>query len=126
MFKVALIGIVSVLLYIQMKQMKSDFGLYITFAAGILIFIYAYYQLEYIIDTINKIQSLIKVNDTYISILLKMIGIAYVSEFSSAICRDAGCSMIGNQIEMFGKLTILAISMPVVLSLLELINVFFE
>lgn len=126
MFKVALIGIISVLLYLQMKQMKSDFGLYITFAAGILIFIYAYYQLEYIIDTINRIQSLIKVNDTYISILLKMIGIAYVSEFSSAICKDAGCSMIGGQIEMFGKLTILAISMPVVLSLLELINVFFE
>lgn len=126
MFKVALIGIISVLLYMQMKQMKSDFGLYITFAAGLLIFVYAYYQLEYIIDTINRIQSLIKVNDTYISILLKMIGIAYVSEFSSAICKDAGCSMIGGQIEMFGKLTILAVSMPVVLSLLELINVFFE
>ncbi len=126
MFKVALIGIVSVLLYMQMKQVNSEFGLYITFAAGLIIFLYAYYQIDYIIETVNKIQSLIKVNETYISILIKMIGITYISEFSSAMCRDAGCSMIGGQIEMFGKLTILAISMPVLLSLLELINVFFE
>lgn len=126
MFKVALIGIVSVLLYMQMKQVNSEFGLYITFAAGLIIFLYAYYQIDYIIETVNKIQSLIKVNETYISILIKMIGITYISEFSSAMCKDAGCSMIGGQIEMFGKLTILAISMPVLLSLLELINVFFE
>lgn len=126
MFKVAIIGIISVLLYMQLKQAKNEFGLYVTFAAGLLIFVYAYHQLEYIIDTINRIQSLIKVNDTYISILIKMIGIAYVSEFASAICKDAGCGMIGSQIEMFGKLTILAISMPVILSLLELINVFFK
>lgn len=126
MLKVAIIGIVAVLLYMQLKQAKSEFGLYVTFAAGILIFVYAYQQLEYIINTINRIQSLIKVNDTYIEILIKMVGIAYVSEFASAVCKDAGCSMIGSQIEMFGKLTILAISMPVVLSLLELINVFFD
>ena len=50
---------------------------------------------------------------------MKMIGIAYVAEFSSGICRDAGYGSIGTQIEIFGKLSILAVSMPVVLALLE-------
>ena len=126
MLKIALIGIVTVLVYMQLKQAKSEFGLYVSFAAGLLIFIYAYKQLEYIVETINEIQTLININETYITILIKMIGIAYISEFSSAICKDAGCSMIGGQIEVFGKLSILAVSMPVVLSLLKLINEFFN
>ena len=57
-------------------------------------------------------------------VLIKMIGIAYVAEFASGICRDAGFSSIGVQIEVFGKLSILAVSMPVVLALLETLEGF--
>ena len=54
------------------------------------------------------------------SILLKMAGVTYVAEFASGICKDAGYQNIAVQIEIFTKLTILAIGMPVLLSLLEL------
>jgi len=50
------------------------------------------------------------------------LGVAYLAEFGSALCKDAGQSAIAGQIELVGKLTILAISMPVVTALFETIS----
>ena len=60
----------------------------------------------------------------YLSVMLKMIGVTYIAEFSSGICRDAGYQTIAVQIEIFSKLTILALGMPVLLALLETIREF--
>ena len=60
----------------------------------------------------------------YVAVLLKMIGITYVAEFSSNLCKDAGYQAAAGQIEMFAKLSILALSMPVLLALLETISQF--
>ena len=56
--------------------------------------------------------------------MLKMIGITYIAEFSSGVCRDAGYQTIAVQIEIFSRLTILALGMPVLLALLETIREF--
>lgn len=53
-----------------------------------------------------------------------MVGITYVAEFSSNLCRDAGFGAIGNQIEFFGKVMIIAVSMPVIKSLIQTISEF--
>ena len=75
---------------------------------------------------INQIQNYVKIDTGYVGILLKMIGITYVSEFSANLCKAAGYQAIAGQIEMFGKLSILAISMPVLLVLLETIGEFLK
>ena len=58
----------------------------------------------------------------YIQVLLKMIGIAYIAEFGSELCRDAGFGAVAGQIEFFGKLMLLAVSMPVIQNLIALIG----
>ena len=60
----------------------------------------------------------------FLGILFKVVGITYVCEFCAGICKDAGYQNIAVQIEIFTKLTILAIGMPVLLALLELIGDF--
>ena len=62
----------------------------------------------------------------YLAALFKMAGITYIAEFTSGICKDAGYSAVGTQVEMVGKLAILAVSAPVVLSLVETLKVFME
>lgn len=54
-----------------------------------------------------------------------MAGITYIAEFASGICRDAGYGAMGTQIEIFARLSILALSMPVLLALLETLEDFF-
>jgi stage III sporulation protein AD len=68
---------------------------------------------------INMMSNYFSEQKDYFRILLKIIGITYISDFASNICRDAGNSAIAGQIEIFGKISILAISSPIILALLE-------
>ena len=83
-------------------------------------------KLESIQETVSTISSMVNINTDYISILLKMIGITYVAEFATGICKDAGYQTIANQIEIFTKLTILTFSMPVLEALLLTIKDFLQ
>ena len=124
MLQVAIIGIVAIVLATQFKSTRSEFSTYISVAACIIILFIGTSKLSSIIEGIAKIQKFININPTYLSILLKIVGITYIAEFASALCKDAGHSAIASQIELVGKLTILAISMPILLALLDLINNF--
>lgn len=124
MIKIALIGIVSALIAIQFKNGKSEYAILISITGAILIFYFSAGKLSTIVDSINKIRGYLSVNSEYFSILLKIIGITYIAEFSSNLCKDAGYTAIGNQIELAGKLSIMALSMPILLALLDTIDRF--
>ncbi|SFR67587.1 SpoIIIAC/SpoIIIAD family protein [Anaeromicropila populeti] len=124
MIKIALIGITAVLIAIQFKNTKPEYATYISISACLLIFAIGVTKLTGILGTIEKIQSYISISPTYLEILIKMIGITYVAEFSSNLCKDAGHNAIAGQIELVGKLTILSMSMPIVISLLDTIKEF--
>lgn len=122
--QVAVMGIVAVALAVQVKPLKSEYAVYMILAAGLLIAFLGVSRLEIILDTAKKIGSYIRVKNIYLGTLLKMVGITYIAEFAAGICKDAGFSALGVQIEMFGKLSILAVSAPVLLALLETLQVF--
>lgn len=124
MIKVAVLGIAAVLLAIQFRSTKSEYGIYISLTACILIFFLGISRLKVIMDAIKKIQGLLSVNEAYISILIKIIGVTYIAEFASDLCKDAGHGAVANQVELVGKLTILSLSMPIVLALLDTIGDF--
>lgn len=124
MIKIAMIGLAAVLLAMQMKAGKKEFEIFVTMAACLCIFFFLITKLEIVIEAINRMQEYIKLDSKYVAVLIKMIGITYISEFSSNLCKDAGYQAVAGQIEMFGKLSILVISMPVLLALLETISKF--
>ena len=80
--------------------------------------------MEEIIDTIRQISGHINMDTSYVGTLIKMLGVTYIAEFASGICRDTGYQTIASQIEIFGKLTILVMSLPVLLALLQTIQEF--
>ncbi len=121
---IAVLGLTAVFLAVQLKGMKGEYGVYLVAGAGLVIFFYGTLKLETIVETVKQVRSYIKINGIYIQTLMKMIGITYISEFSSGICKDAGYGSLGSQIEIFGKLSILAVSMPILLALLETIQGF--
>ena len=120
----ALFGVVGTLLALQFKSGKSEYGIYVSLAVSLFLFLCMLSRLEIFVRTVKKIADYIKLDAGQMSILLKMAGVTYVAEFASGICKDAGYQNIAVQIEIFTKLTILAIGMPVLLALLELIGDF--
>ena len=121
---IAVLGLTAVFLAIQLKGMKGEYGIYLVACAGLVIFFYGISKLETIVDVARQVQSYIKINSVYISALMKMIGITYIAEFASGICKDAGYGSLGSQIEIFGKLSILAVSMPILRALMETVQGF--
>lgn len=116
---ISVVGIITVMLAVQMKGVRGEYGTYLAAAGGCLIFFYGIGRLEIILDAMRQIQGMIHLNHVYLTTLLKITGITYIAEFASGLCKDAGYGAIGGQIEIFGKLSILAVSMPIVLALLE-------
>ena len=124
MIQIGLIGIIGALLSIQFKGGKSEYGIYISVAISIFIFACIVDRLELFVKTMSQVSQYIKIDTSYIATMLKMIGITYIAEFSSSVCKDAGYQTIAVQIEIFSKLTILALGLPVLLALLETIQEF--
>lgn len=122
--QIALLGVVGTLLALQFKSGKSEYGIYVSLAVSLFLFLCMLSRLEIFVQTVKKIADYIKLDAGQMSILLKMVGVTYVAEFASGICKDAGYQNIAVQIEIFTKLTILAIGMPVLLALLKLIGDF--
>lgn len=120
----AALGLVAVLLAVQFKSKGGEFGTYLIMGAGLVLFFYGTGKMQTIVDTARQIQSFININSVYLTTLLKMVGITYIAEFASGICKDAGYGSMGTQIEIFGKLSILAVSMPIILALLETLQEF--
>ena len=120
----AVLGITAVALAVQLKPLRQEYSVYLILAAGLVIGFLSISRLELILDTVRAIGSQIRVKNIYLGTLLKMVGITYIAEFAAGICRDAGFSALGTQVEMFGKLSILAVSAPVLQALLETLQVF--
>lgn len=124
--KIAGIGMVGVLLAVQFKGTKPEYGIYLSVAVSVLVLLFTVSKLQVIVDTIEIIQSYVSINSEYILVLVKIIGITYIAEFACAICKDAGNSSVASQIEVFAKLSILAISMPILLALLKTVGGFLQ
>ena len=121
---IGILGIAGALLAVELKGLKGEYGIYLVAAVGLVIFFYGITKLKTVIETIRQVQSYIRLNRMYLEVLLKMIGITYIAEFSSGICKDAGYGSLGSQIEIFGKLSVLAVSMPILLALLATVQQF--
>ena len=119
---IGILGLTAVILAVQLKGVKGEYGIYLAAAAGLVIFFYGISKLETKIKAVEHEQPYLKINHVYINTLMKMIGITYIAEFSSGICKDAGYGSLGNQIEIFGKLSILAVSMPILMALMEMVQ----
>ena len=124
MVQIGMIGVLGALLAIQFKGGKTEYGIYMSVAVSIVLFLCIVDRLEIFVRTIYEISLYISLDTAYLSTMLKMIGITYISEFSSSICKDTGYQTIAVQIEVFSKLTILAMGMPILLALLETIQEF--
>jgi stage III sporulation protein AD len=124
MVKVALIGVFVTFLSLLLSREKREYGIVIGIGAGLLIFSLLLSQVGTVVGFLEELTGRLSVGDGYLGILLKLLGITYVAEFASSICRDAGYSSLAGQIELFAKISILALSIPTVTYILELVDEF--
>ena len=119
--KVIGIGLTAVIIILILKQYKSEFAIYVSIGAGILIFALIAGKLLGIIEILQNLSSKASINNEFIALLIKITGIAILTEFAASICKDSGESAIASKIDFGGKVIIMSLSIPILSSLLQTI-----
>ncbi len=119
--KIIGVGLISVILIIIIKQYRPEFAIYISIGAGVIIFTLISGKLAGIIEVLKNFASKTSVNYDFILLLLKITGIAILTEFAVSICKDSGEFAIANKIDLGGKVIIMSMSVPILSSLVQIV-----
>lgn len=115
---------VAALLSTFIRKERAELSMVIGIAAGMIIFYYMLTQISVVVRFITELLDMVAIEESYYMQLLKMLGIAYVAEFASSICRDAGQQSIAGMVELFAKISIVALSIPGFVFLVETLEKF--
>lgn len=118
--KIIGIALSAVVIIIIIKQYKPEFAVYISLIASALIILLVLDKLSGIVELLSNLAS--RMNGTsheFLKILIKITGIAFLTEFAVNICKDSGESAIASKIDLGGKVIIVTISIPIISSMLE-------
>ena len=118
--KVIMAALAGVFLAAVLKSVKSE--MLVAAGVSVLILFYILSGLSVIVEQLKMLQGYIGISGKYIGILVKMIGISYMTQLAADICRDNGQTAVAGQLEVFCKITIAALGMPVVLTLFEVVT----
>lgn len=119
--KIIGIGLISLIVIIILKQYRPEFALYVSILAGIFILVLSISQISGVINLLKSLATKANINSEFLGIILKITGIAILTEFAVSICQDSGESSIASKIDIGGKVMIITISIPIISSLLETI-----
>lgn len=120
--KVIMAALAGVFLAAVLKSVKSEMTMLVAAGVSVLILFYILSGLSVIVEQLKMLQGYIGISGKYIGILVKMIGISYMTQLAADICRDNGQTAVAVQLEVFCKITIAALGMPVVLTLFEVVT----
>ncbi len=119
--KIIGVGLIALIIIIIVKQYRPEFTMYVSVAAGIIILLLVMDKLSSIIDLLTNLANKTSINNEFIFLLIKITGIAILTEFASSVCKDSGETAIASKVDMGGKIIIIAMSIPIIASLLETI-----
>ena len=126
MFQIAAVGLICAVLSLAVRSWRPEFSIYISAASGLVLFAMVYSQLEGIISGVSGLVQKSGSAGVYFPVLLKVIGIAYLTDFSAQVCRDAGENGIASKVEMAGKIFIFYAALPVFTSLIRMLQMLLE
>lgn len=123
-FKVGAVALLGILLGIQFRGGKQEYSIYIGIGICLLIFSCTAQYMGQVKEQTEALMGYVSSGSRYFSIMFKVVGITWICEFVSGICKDSGFGAVASQVELFGKIAILFAGMPVFLALIETIAQF--
>ncbi len=121
-FRIAAVGICGVIIASMVKGYKPEFAVYIVITTVLVIFIMVIYKLAAVFEFLGEIYDQISYGKSFFPIILKVLAVAYIADFTAQICKDSGESAIAGKVELAGKVMIFYLAVPVMVAVMDLIN----
>ena len=120
-FKILAIALITCLATLIVKQVKPDFASLVTLAGGILILLMLIDYINQVFQVLNYIVEKTNLSPGLFGIVLKIIGIGYLTEFTANICSDSGSTSLANKVLLAGKIIILVMALPILTNIIDII-----
>ena len=120
--KIVALALTGVLLAALMKNINKEFAIYIVLATVIILFLSIIDRLADIFKFVEDIYDSITYGRTFFPIILKVLAVAYITDFTSQLCKDAGEGSIASKVELAGKVVIFYLAIPILTAIMELIG----
>ncbi len=121
-YKIVAIGIITSIATLIIKPIRSDFALMIALTGGIIILLMLLNYLTSVFDAFKLIINSTGISSSLYTIVLKIVGIGYLIEFSAGICNDSGNSSLADKILLGGKIVIMVMALPIITNILQIIS----
>ena len=115
------IAMVSTILCLVIKKDRPEMANFIAITAGVIILLSVVMKLNFIVEGIESLSEKVNIPSMYISLIIKLIGICYIIEFDVSLCNDCGEKNIATKLEFGGKIIIMTMSFPILLSIIDVI-----
>lgn len=120
-FKIIAIGLITCLATMVVRPIRSDFAVIIGLVGGLIILFMVINYLATIFEVFKEIIGITGLNSSLYTLLLKIIGVGYLIEFTAGICSDTGNSSLGDKVLLGGKIIILVMALPIITNILQII-----
>ena len=121
LIKVLILGIIVSILAVLFKSVKQEYSIICIIVGSLIIVLYILNSLLGVIDYFLEIVDKTGIDSQLFIILLKIVGLGYLVEFSAGVCRDSGNSSIADKVVLAGKILIFIMSMPIISNLFNII-----
>ncbi|MEG0074149.1 MAG: stage III sporulation protein AD [Clostridia bacterium] len=121
-FKIVCIGIICTIIIVMFKNIKSEYAVIISIVGSLIIMFFVLSKLSKVVLMITSIINKTGVDFKYLSLILKITGIAYLVSIGSNICKDAGQNALASKIDIAGKVIIVTYSMPILGQMLDVLG----
>ena len=125
-FQILGVAIVTAVAAILLKGSKPELSFAVTITGVIIILLFVVDSVRGVLEVFQAIAGMTGVENGLIKILLKIVGVGYVTEFGAGILNDFGSTAIADKVVLGGKLTIVLLSLPILQSLLQMIGKFLQ
>ncbi|MDE6728547.1 MAG: stage III sporulation protein AD [Oscillospiraceae bacterium] len=115
-------GLLAVILCVIVRQLKPESAVFVNIAAGLMILAVAVRALSPSISAISELAESAGISGDFAELLLKALAISYITALSADCARDAGETALGSKLELAGRVSIAALSLPVFTQLAGLIT----
>lgn len=116
------VAMVAVVLCLLLSRYGKDMTMLLSLAACGIILLAAIRFLEPVLEFIEMLKGSIGVENGYIGIIIKAVGVGLVGEWVALLCADAGDSAIARTVELLTAAAVLWLSIPLMTALLELVQ----
>jgi len=113
------LGLVGTFLTVILRDRYEEYSMLLRVAIGIIVFLLVIDYLRAVLGVVTDLARGSSINWVFLETLLKIIGVAYLAEFAAQVCNDAGEHSTASHIQLAGKLVVLVMAVPIIVSVLE-------